>query len=161
MPKVTRSREVEAEPQQVWRLVSDPHNLPRWWPRLQRVEAVEKTSAGERSQWTKVLGTRDGRGVRADYRCLHSTQPTRYVWEQQLAGTPFEKHLNSATVEIRLKPSRDGSGTRVEITSAQRLRGLSRLGDPLMRGAAKRLVDEALAGLSAALEPGASAGADG
>ncbi len=149
MPRVTRSREIAASPEKVWRVISDPNSLPRWWPRVIRVEAVEKTKAGERSQWTAVLGTKNGRGVRADYRCLHSTNNQRYVWEQQLEGSPFAKHLAAATTEIRLEEK--GEATRVQIVSVQKLRGLSRLGSPMMKGAGKRLLDEALEGLSDAL----------
>lgn len=149
MPNVSRSAVVAAPPAQVWKLVSDPAALPRWWPRVLRVEAVERTKSGERSQWTKVLGTREGRGIRADYRCLHSTNERRYVWEQQLEGSPFARHLNSAVTEILLEPVE--GGCEVTIISRQTLKGLSRMGDPLMRGAAKRLLDEALSGLKAAL----------
>ena len=88
MPKVTRRRTIDAPAAEVWALVSDPYNLPRWWPRTTRVENVERTKAGKRSQWTKVLETAEGRGVRADYRCISSAEGERYVWEQQLADTP-------------------------------------------------------------------------
>jgi len=154
MPRVSRKRDIAAPPEKVWRLVSDPHSLPRWWPRVQRVEAVDVRQAGDRSQWTKVLGTKAGRGVRADYRCLHSTRPRRYVWEQELEDSPFSKHIARAETEILLEPK--GEGTRVEIASVQKLRGLSRLGGPMMRGAARRLVEEALANLDEVLsEPAA------
>ena len=69
MARVSRRRVIAAPPSDVWTLISDPYNLPRWWPRTARVENVERTSAGKRSQWTKVLQTSKGRGVRADYRC--------------------------------------------------------------------------------------------
>lgn len=149
MPTVKRSAHVSAPPKRVWQVVSDPSALPRWWPRVLRVEGVEKRAGGARSQWTKVLGTREGRGVRADFRCLHSTNERRYVWEQQLDDSPFARHLNAAETEILLEP--DGQGTRVTLISRQRLRGLSQLGGPLMRGAGRRLLDEALEGLEAAV----------
>lgn len=152
MPVVKRSAVIDAPPQRVWRLVSDPASLPRWWPRVQRVEAVDKTSRGERSQWTKVLGTREGRGIRADFRCVHSTNERRYVWQQQLEGSPFERHLRAAETEILLEPAGE-DGTAVTLVSRQQLRGLSRLGGPLMRGAGRKLLDEALAGLQDALDP--------
>lgn len=148
---MSRSRVVSAPPERVWQLISDPHSLPRWWPRVIRVESVDVRRGGERSQWTKVLGTQAGRGVRADFRCLHSTHGRRWVWEQEIEGTPFEKHLASARTEILLEPA--GEGTRVEIRSVQKLRGLSRLGAPLMRGAGRRLIDEALDGVERALAP--------
>jgi uncharacterized protein YndB with AHSA1/START domain len=134
---------------QVWDLVSDPYSLPRWWPRTSRVESVDVKPEGKRSQWTKVLQTAEGRGVRADYRCLSSARGERYVWEQQLAGSPFERHLRRSVVEIGLRPG-DG-GTEVSLTSEQKLRGMSRLGSPMMRGGQGKTLDQALDGLEAAL----------
>ena len=133
--------------------MSDPHALPRWWPRTTRVESVEETKGGRRSRWTKVLETSRGRGVRADYRCTSSAENERYVWEQELEGTPFEKHLRESATEITLEPA-SGNGTEVAITLRQTLRGLSRLGSPMMRGAAKRMLDDALDGLAHALGEG-------
>ena len=149
MPKVSRRRTVDAPPDDVWSLVSDPYNLPRWWPRTTRVENVERTSAGKRSQWTKVLETAEGRGVRADYRCLSSAHAERYVWEQQLEGTPFERHLSSSRIEIDLRE--DGAATEVGLTSDQSLRGMSRLGSPMMRRGQGGILEEALDGIERAL----------
>jgi uncharacterized protein YndB with AHSA1/START domain len=149
MPRVTRRRTIAANPRDVWNLVSDPYNLPRWWPRVSRVENVERTKAGKRSQWTKVLDTSAGRGVRADYRCVSSAEQERYVWEQQLTGTPFEKHLRSSVTEIGIEPADEG--TEVSLTARQTLRGLSRLGSPMMRGATGSMLDEALTGIEQAL----------
>ena len=149
MPRVTRRRTIAAPVDEVWSLVSDPYSLPRWWPRTTRVESVEKRKAGRRSQWTKVLETAEGRGVRADFRCLSSAERERYVWEQQLPGTPFAKHLRSSVVEIGLRPA--GEGTEVSLASKQVLRGLSRLGSPLMRRGQGAILDEALRGIERAL----------
>ena len=149
MPRVTRRRTIAASPRDVWNLVSDPYNLPRWWPRVSRVENVDRTKAGKRSQWTKVLDTSAGRGVRADYRCVSSAEEERYVWEQQLTGTPFEKHLRSSVTEIGIEPA--DAGTEVSLTARQTLRGLSRLGSPMMRGATGSMLEEALTGIEQAL----------
>jgi uncharacterized protein YndB with AHSA1/START domain len=149
MPRVTRRRTIAAPVDEVWQLVSDPYSLPRWWPRTGRVESVDRKPEGRRSQWTKVLETAEGRGVRADFRCLSSAEGERYVWEQQLAGSPFERHLRSSTVEIGLSAV-DG-GTEVSITSEQKLRGTSRLGSPLMRGGQGKILEAALDGLERAL----------
>jgi uncharacterized protein YndB with AHSA1/START domain len=140
---------VAAPPARVWQLVSDPYSLPRWWPRTKRVESVDRKGAGRRSQWTKVLSTAEGRGVRADYRCVSAAEPERYVWEQQLDGTPFARHLRESRLEIGLRPA--GDGTEVSLTSMQKLRGMSRLGSPMMRGAQGKTLDEALDGIEAAL----------
>jgi uncharacterized protein YndB with AHSA1/START domain len=151
MAKVTRHRTIAAPPAAVWDLVSDPYSLPRWWPRTSRVENVERTKAGRRSQWTKVLQTSEGRGVRADFRCVSSAEGERYVWEQQLADTPFERHLREYVVEIGLRP--EHGGTRVNLTSRQILRGMSRLGSPLMRRGQGGILEDALDGIQRALVP--------
>jgi uncharacterized protein YndB with AHSA1/START domain len=140
---------IAAPVDEVWELVSDPYSLPRWWPRTGRVESVDRKPEGRRSQWTKVLETAEGRGVRADFRCLSSADGERYVWEQQLAGSPFERHLRRSLVEIGLRPADEG--TEVTIVSEQKLRGMSRLGSPLMRGGQGKTLEQALDGLEAAL----------
>jgi uncharacterized protein YndB with AHSA1/START domain len=149
MPRVFRRRTIGAPPQDVWDLVSDPYSLPRWWPRTSRVENVERRGGGRRSQWTKVLATAEGRGVRADYRCLSSAENERYVWEQELEGTPFARHLKASRVEIALRGA-DGE-TQVTLSSVQTLRGMSRLGSPMMRRGQGTILDEALDGIERAL----------
>lgn len=149
MPRITRKRQVPAPPQEVWRLISDPYNLPRWWPRTARVENVDAKPGGRRTQWTKVLQTSEGRGVRADFRCVSSVEGERYAWEQDLAGTPFERHLKALRVEVGLRGR--GAGTEVSLTEEQSLKGMSKLGSPLMRRARGGVLDEALDGIKGAL----------
>lgn len=148
MARVTRTRTVEAPVAEVWKLVSDPYGLPRWWPRTGRVENVEG-SGGRRTRWTMVLETAEGRGVRADYRCISSAEGERYVWEQELEGTPFERHLKASKVEIGLREK--GGSTEVKIAAVQTLKGMSRLGSPLMRRGQGAIVNEALDGIERAL----------
>ena len=150
MSSVTRRRTVAAPVAEVWALVSDPYNLPRWWPRTARVENVQQRGSGRRSQWTQVLSTAEGRGVRADFRCVSAAEGERYVWEQEIEGTPFEKHLKSSRVEVGLATGR-GDETEVSLTSAQTLRGMSRLGGTLMRRGQGAILDEALDGIERAL----------
>lgn len=147
MPRVTRRRKVGATTAAVWELVSDPYNLPRWWPRTMRVEGVE--GKGTDLQWTNVLGTAEGRGVRADFRCTDAVEGERIAWEQLIPGTPFERHLRYYSIEIALSEA-DG-GTGVSIGARQGLRGLSRLGSPMMRRGQGALLDEALDGIEQAL----------
>jgi len=149
MPRVSRRRTIEAPVAEVWKLVSDPYNLPRWWPRTARVENVDRKDGGRRSQWTKVLETAEGRGVRADFRCISSATEERFVWEQQLEDTPFAKHLKHSGVEIQMRG--EGTGTEVELSSAQTTRGLSRLGSPMLRKGQGAILDQALDGIEEAL----------
>jgi uncharacterized protein YndB with AHSA1/START domain len=149
MARVVRRRTIAVPVGEVWSLVSDPYNLPRWWPRTSRVENVERRSGGRRSQWTKVLETNEGRGVRADFRCLSSAEGERYIWEQQLEGTPFARHLRSSSLEIGLRAV--AGGTAISLISRQALRGLSRLGSPLMRRGQGAILQQALDGIERAL----------
>jgi Polyketide cyclase / dehydrase and lipid transport len=146
MPTSRRSRTIDASPEQLWKVVADPHHMPRWWPQVKRMEGVEA------DRFTQVFTTRKGRSVRMDFRLLESDAPGpggdpagRRVWEQEVADTPFERVLGEAVTEILLEPA-DGV-TRVTIALRQRLRGYSRTGGFLLRRATRARLDEALDGL--------------
>jgi carbon monoxide dehydrogenase subunit G len=139
MPTTRRSRTVADVPERVWETVSDPYHLPRWWPRVERVEAV----TGDR--FTEVLATDRGRSVRADFRVVDSDPPARRSWEQDLAGSPFERIMMAARTEVKLAP--DGDGTRVTVVMRQDMRGTARFGGFMVRRATRRVLDEALTAL--------------
>jgi len=137
----------------VWSVVSDPYHLPRWWPKVTRVEGVYERKGGSGSQWTKVFETESGKAIRADFRCRYMRAPEALGWEQEIPGSPFEKYLRSAVTEIEL--SDDAGGTLVEIETEQRLRGISRLGGgPMLRRATGRQLDEALTALERSFKDG-------
>ena len=144
MPTTVRARNVHAAPDAVWQVVGDPYHLPRWWPRVARVEAV----AGGR--FTEVLqGTRSGRSVRADFRIEEKRRGELLRFSQEVAGSPFERVLKEAETLIAIAPAE--GGTRVAITLRQQMRGMSRLGGFLVRRATRKVLDEALDGLEAAV----------
>jgi uncharacterized protein YndB with AHSA1/START domain len=148
MPTVRRSRTLRATPEEIWAIVGDAYHLPRWWPRVTRVEGVEGGA------FTQVLTTAKGVPVRADFRVVESAPPAVRRWEQQLVNTPFERILTASEVEVRLEDAgEDGAVTRVAITLAQRLRGLGLLGGFMVRRAGRRQLDGALDGLEALLRP--------
>jgi uncharacterized protein YndB with AHSA1/START domain len=152
MPDVSRSRMIDVPPDQVWKLLSDPHNLPRWWPDTIRVESVEGQPGARRSSFTQVFETQKGTPVRADYRCTDSTRGRRLVWEQRIDDTPFEKFLRGAELEFLIAPEGEHTeGSAVTIVGRRWLRGLSRLGAPMMARATKRALDDALDGIEEAL----------
>lgn len=134
-----------ATPAEVWSVVSDPYHLPRWWPRTQRVENVSDGGGARGRKWTQVMETKDGRAIRADYRCTAASTAKRYAYEQLIDGTPFEGFLHSAQTEIRIEPA--GAGAEVTLETNQRLRGLSRLGGFMMRRATGRNLALALSQL--------------
>jgi uncharacterized protein YndB with AHSA1/START domain len=103
MPTARRSRTIAAPEQELWEVIRDPHHLPRWWPRVTRVEDVQD------GEFTEVMKTSKGRLVRADFRLLEDDRETRAVrWEQRVPGTPFARLLKSAETEVRLEPARPG-----------------------------------------------------
>jgi uncharacterized protein YndB with AHSA1/START domain len=136
---------VHAPPERVWQLVSDPFHLPRWWPATARVEDATDVA------WTSVLKTPRGNTVRADFTRAEFDPPHRIVWRQELEESPFERVFSSAVTSIELDPEGD-QATRVELTAAEGLRGRYRLGSFLVRRAARRRLDEALAGIAEAVE---------
>lgn|SRR5438045_2419973 len=141
MPTIRRTRVIAAAPERVWATVADPHHLPRWWPRVARVEGVDGR------HFTEVLRTDRGKAVRADFTVIESSAPEVRRWAQLVESSPFERILQSAETEVRLAPE-DG-GTRVTLTVRQRLRGVARFGGFMVRRAARSQLDEALAGLDA------------
>jgi uncharacterized protein YndB with AHSA1/START domain len=145
MPEVTRARTVAAPRERVWELVSDPFHLPRWWPSTARVEDATALA------WTSVLKTPRGATVRADFTRTDYDPPRRIGWRQELEESPFERVFTAASTAIQLEQESDAA-TRVELTAAERLRGRYRLGGWLVRRAARRRLDEALAGIAEATE---------
>jgi uncharacterized protein YndB with AHSA1/START domain len=140
VPTTQRTRTIDAPAGEVWELVSDPHHLPRWWPRVARVEGVE------RDAFTKVLASRRGRQVRADFHVAADERALVLRWDQLIEGTPFARLLHSAETELRLEPA--GRATQVTIELRQKLRGVfANLGASRVRRAARATLDEALDGL--------------
>jgi uncharacterized protein YndB with AHSA1/START domain len=141
--KLQRARTLAAPPAVVWALVRDPRALPRWWPRVERVEGVSGDG------WTTVLRSPRGRVVRADWRLDGQDKERRRAWSQRVEGTPFAKVLHARSVELRMEP--DGEGTRVTVELEARPRRLA--GRMLLRGPLRRELGEALAGLAQEVEP--------
>jgi uncharacterized protein YndB with AHSA1/START domain len=143
MPSARRTRTIAASAQELWEVLGDPHHLPRWWPRVSRVESVDEHA------FTEVLMSEKGKMVRADFKLLDAG-PQRVVWAQQVENTPFSRILSSAETEVSLA-SLDTDGppsTEVTIELRQTLHGfLARLGSHLVRRAAGSTIEEALDGL--------------
>ena len=140
MPRTSRSRSFEAPPEEIWAVVGDPHHLPRWWPRVTRVEAADEDG------FTQVMQTRAGRLVRADYRVVELHPPRHVRWHQRLEGSPFARVLRTAVIEIDVSP--EPGGSRVTLELRQQLRGMARFGRFMVSRAARTLLDEALDGLA-------------
>jgi uncharacterized protein YndB with AHSA1/START domain len=154
MPTARHTRTIAAPALELWETISDPHHLPRWWPRVSRVEDVTEHA------FTEVLSTKSGKFVRADFEIVDVVGPQRIVWSQQVQNSPFARVLKSSETEIALSAvDRDhGPATEVTIELRQELHGFmpgggrrfmasAKLGGPLVRRAANATVEEALEGL--------------
>jgi uncharacterized protein YndB with AHSA1/START domain len=156
MPTARASRTIAASAEQLWEIVRDPHHLPRWWPRVTRVEDVSGAA------FTEVMTTSRGKVVRADFSVVRTDEQERALtWAQQLEGTPFARVLKSAETEVRLEPVqldsrasaateelRAGVATYVSIELRQALTGFfPRFGGYMVRRAAAATINEALDGL--------------
>src|SRR3954466_13970351 len=135
MPTARRSRTVAAPPERVWGIVADPHHLPRWWPRVTRVEAVTD------EHFTEVLATQDGRSLRADFRVVDSRAPERRAWEQEVERCFFERVFAASRTEAKLLHLCEG--TRVTLVMRQELRGSARMGGFMLSTEAGRVLAEA------------------
>jgi len=164
MPTARASRRIAAPAEQLWRIVSDPYHLPRWWPRVERVEDVEDGA------FTEVMKTRAGKTVRADFAVVRDEPDSgTIVWQQQLEGTPFAGVLSHSETELQVMPLNEDAGEcEVTIELRQELSGrpplhteaardappqpprrrwTPSLGGWLLRRAAARQIEEALDGL--------------
>jgi uncharacterized protein YndB with AHSA1/START domain len=141
VPTTRRSRTIDAPAGELWELIGDPHHLPRWWPRVARVESVEGDA------FTEVLASPRGRLVRADFQVLAQDEQALVLrWGQRIEDTPFARLLALAETELRLEPV--GRSTHVTIELRQKLRGLfPNLGASRVRRAARNTLEEALDGL--------------
>jgi uncharacterized protein YndB with AHSA1/START domain len=164
VPTARRSRTIAAPAEELWEVVSDPHHLPRWWPRVTRVEDVEGDA------FTEVMRTAKGRLVRADFTVERTDERERALrWTQHVEGTPFARLLSAAETEVRLTPvgqrgveappslggeatagdrSASGGATEVTIELRQSLTGFfPRFGGFMVRRAAAATIEQALDGL--------------
>jgi uncharacterized protein YndB with AHSA1/START domain len=141
VPTARRSRIIAAPVQELWEVICDPHHLPRWWPRVNRVEDVEDDA------FTEVMRTAKGKLVRADFRLVRSDERAHSLaWQQQLEGTPFARLLSSAETQVILEPAAEGTSVTIELR--QTLSGFfPRFGGFMVRRAAAATLEEALSGL--------------
>jgi uncharacterized protein YndB with AHSA1/START domain len=162
VPTTRRSRTIEAPVEELWRVIRDPHHLPRWWPRVNRVEDVYEGA------FTEVMTTAKGKVVRADFHIVEVRESMHSLsWEQSVQGTPFERVLKAARTEVSLTalgagaapvPAAGAGGsaettgkraaTYVTIELRQTLHGFfTRFGGYMVRRATASTIEGALDGL--------------
>ena len=106
---------------------------------MQRVEEVSDEG------WTMVLLSDRGKPIRADYTLARAEPMERLEWQQELEETPFERMLSRARARDRARAAtRTRASTGVSLRSTERLRGLARLGSPMVRRATRKRLNQAL-----------------
>lgn len=151
MPTARASRRLAAPAEELWGVMSDPYHLPRWWPRVTRVELVQDGA------FTEVMLTSRGKAVRADFEIVHCDREAgTIVWEQRLEGSPFAGVLSHSQTELRVADVEGGSEVSIELRqepagrpgSAQGARRrVPSIEGWMLRRAAARTLAEALDGL--------------
>jgi uncharacterized protein YndB with AHSA1/START domain len=159
MPTARRTRTIAAPVEDLWAILADPHHLPRWWPRVTRVENVEEGA------FTEVMRTKKGKAVRADFNITRRDQAAGVlIWTQQVEGTPFAHVLRASETELLLTPADAAEGAAGRATASSvtielrqelvgfsprlgRISGSARFGGVMVRRAAAATLDEALEGL--------------
>jgi uncharacterized protein YndB with AHSA1/START domain len=157
-----RSRTIAASVEELWAIIYDPHHLPRWWPRVTRVEGVEQAT------FTEVMKTKQGRSVRADFDVTRCDERERVlIWNQRVEGTPFAHVLRYAETELRLTPAgaegvpgAAAGSARASVVTIElrqelvgfsprlgRISGSARFGGLMARRAAGATLEQALAAL--------------
>ena len=129
--------------------------MAKWWPRVVAVEFIEGSPGDAGLRWTMVLEADSGRRMRLDYAFAEAVEPSRLVWFHELEGTRFSEHLNRQQTTISIESVEAGS--RVTITSDGELKGAAKLASLALKSDQKKMLEQALDGLSSALE---TAGAD-
>lgn len=141
MPTARRNRKYDVPTEEMWEIVANPHHLPRWWPKVLRVEGVSDDG------FTEVMQTPKGAIVRADWRLTQAEpEDRRIVWEQEIEGTPFDRVLADARRTISVREA--GTGCIVEIVVDVTMKGASKFGGTMVRGAQRKQLGEALDGLA-------------
>jgi uncharacterized protein YndB with AHSA1/START domain len=103
MSVVQTTVEIRASPADVWKIVADPSNLPRWDHRIAGVEGLPETGLREGTEYA----------VKLRFMGIRATVPAKIL---ELRSEEYAKvHLDGlvdAVVETRLEPL-DGGRTRL------------------------------------------------
>jgi uncharacterized membrane protein len=107
------STDIDAPPEEVWKVVANPNNLPKWNRHITSVRGVPQNGLQKGSEYTTQLAFM---GVRGNTRStVVDLRPPEYA-KVRVAG------MVEATVETWLEP-RDGTKTRLRHRIQYRFRG--------------------------------------
>ena len=131
-------------PEQVFDYLANFENVTRWDENTVSSDCLgdEPYQAGARYRVVTEFGSRS---MTLTYETIEFDRPNRVV---------FRSGTGMATIEDTITISPDGDGSRVEYVADIRLKGLSRLLDPVFHVIFQRVGDRAAKGLRKALDAG-------
>lgn len=141
MSRIAASTTIRRPVQEVFAVVAEPTNMPKW---NSAVQSVDKTSDGPTRVGTTFHSTRKvlGREVVMDYQVTEFEVNRRIA---QLTTRPFP-----LTLTLAMEPTTEG--TRLDMIADGKPSGLFKLADPIGRRMGNRHHRHALATLRALLE---------
>ena len=105
--RIERETLIEAPPEVVWKVLTEPRHVERWFGPKTEIDLVEGGEA--RFGFPEHGHTIQARIERAD-------EPRSFAWRWIHAGGPDATHLNSTLVEFTLEP--EGEGTRLHVAES-------------------------------------------
>jgi uncharacterized protein YndB with AHSA1/START domain len=142
MIEFTLITEIARTPREVFAVVTDPGQLPRWQP---AVVEVETTPPGPLGTGSRMREVREVRGKRLEQivEVAELTEPT--VFDLRVIEGPLPVHG-----DLRFEPS--GTGTRLTLRAFGQPKGAMRLLTPLLNRGLKREFSKQYAALKSLLE---------
>jgi uncharacterized protein YndB with AHSA1/START domain len=139
MPAVRASRELLASRDDVWAFVSDPYNLPNWWPRVAGVEP-DRRGLAPGARW-HVQG-------RAEPTLLRRPEAVGSLLVREVqAPDRLTFHLSGDRLDVELE---------LEESGPARTRATVRIQGPWLVGLSRSLPRQVLGRLYALLQTGAA-----
>ncbi len=137
--KATLETDLPAE--EVFTYLSDFSNAEEWDPGTVRAERADGERIGEGSEF-RLVAAFLGRESVITYRTVEYAPPSTVTFRGENSTVVS---LDRVTVEVA------GTGSRITYDAQLTLKGLLKVGNPLLAVAFKRLGDRALAGMRATL----------
>jgi uncharacterized protein YndB with AHSA1/START domain len=139
VPKVSASRELLASRDDVWAFISDPYNLPNWWPRVAGVEP-----------------DRRGLAPGARWRVQGPGQPS-LLRRPEAVGTLFVRDVEPPRrLEFHMGGDRIDVELELEESAPDRTRATVRIHGPWLIGLSRSLPRQVLGRLYALMQTGAA-----
>jgi uncharacterized protein YndB with AHSA1/START domain len=114
---LAREARIEASPERIWTMVSEPELMTRWFTFAKRVEVLEGEGLGRRQRMHSRWREQDSE---VDQVVTEFDPPRRIAWRhesERLDGKPAPRFAAETRFAIELEP--DGAATNVRLRGEQ------------------------------------------